>query len=57
MVEQALADVRQQGVDRVSLRHIAQALDVSPSAAYNHFADKESFLAAGRGGLRDRRPR
>ncbi len=46
MVEQALADVRRHGVDQVSLRHIAQALDVSPSAAYNHFADKESLLRA-----------
>ena len=46
MVEQALASVRAQGADQVSLRAIAQALDVSPSAAYNHFADKDDLLRA-----------
>lgn len=46
MVEQALVAVREQGVEHVSLRAIAQALDVSPSAAYNHFADKEALLSA-----------
>ena len=30
----------------VSLRSIAQALDASPSAAYNHFADKDDLLRA-----------
>lgn len=46
MVEEALAAVREQGADHVSLRAIAQALDVSPSAAYNHFADKDALLFA-----------
>ena len=46
MVDQALASVRAQGADQVSLRSIAQALDVSPSAAYNHFADKDDLLRA-----------
>ena len=46
MVDQALADVRTHGADQVSLRGIAQALDVSPSAAYNHFADKDDLLRA-----------
>jgi AcrR family transcriptional regulator len=46
MVEQGLASVRAQGADQVSLRSIAQALDVSPSAAYNHFADKGDLLRA-----------
>lgn len=46
MVEQGLASVRAQGADQVSLRAIAQALDVSPSAAYNHFADKDDLLRA-----------
>lgn len=46
MVEQALLDVRAQGADNVSLRSIAHSLDVSPSAAYNHFADKEDLLRA-----------
>ena len=46
MVEQGLASVRVQGADQVSLRSIAQSLDVSPSAAYNHFADKDDLLRA-----------
>lgn len=46
MVDQALADVRAHGADRVSLRGIAQAVHVSPSAAYNHFADKDALLRA-----------
>ena len=46
MVDEALGRVRAQGADQVSLRSIAQALDVSPSAAYNHFADKDDLLRA-----------
>jgi AcrR family transcriptional regulator len=46
MVEQALLEVRLRGADHVSLRGVAQALDVSPSAAYNHFADKDALLSA-----------
>ena len=46
MVEQALASVRAQGADQVSLRSIAQALEVSPSATYNHFTDKDDLLRA-----------
>ena len=46
MVEQALIAVREHGADDVSLRAMAQALDVSPSAAYNHFADKDDLLRA-----------
>lgn len=46
MVEQGLSSVRALGADQVSLRSIAQALDVSPSAAYNHFADKDDLLRA-----------
>jgi AcrR family transcriptional regulator len=46
MVDQALASVRTQGADHVSLRSIAQVLEVSPSAAYNHFADKDDLLRA-----------
>lgn len=46
MVDQALAEVREHGAEHVSLRSIAQALEVSPSAAYNHFADKEALLRA-----------
>jgi AcrR family transcriptional regulator len=46
MVEQALASVRAQGADQVSLRSIAHALAVSSSAAYIHFADKDDLLRA-----------
>ena len=46
MVEQGLTSVRAQGADHVSLRSIAQVLEVSPSAAYNHFADKDDLLRA-----------
>jgi AcrR family transcriptional regulator len=46
MVDQALSEVRVYGADQVSLRSIASALDVSPSAAYNHFADKDDLLRA-----------
>ncbi|MFM7719328.1 MAG: TetR/AcrR family transcriptional regulator, partial [Actinomycetota bacterium] len=46
MVDQALAAVRVHGAEHVSLRSIAQALEVSPSAAYNHFADREALLGA-----------
>ncbi len=46
MVDQALSEVRVHGADQVSLRSIASALDVSPSAAYNHFADKDDLLRA-----------
>lgn len=46
MVEQALTEVRDRGADQVSLRSIAHSLDVSPSAAYNHFPDKDGLLRA-----------
>jgi AcrR family transcriptional regulator len=46
MVDQALTEVRLRGADQVSLRGIAHALDVSPSAAYNHFAQKDDLLRA-----------
>jgi len=46
MVDQALSEVRAHGADQVSLRSIAAALQVSPSAAYNHFADKDELLRA-----------
>lgn len=46
MVDQALADVRSHGAEHVSLRSIASALEVSPSAAYNHFSDKDDLLRA-----------
>ena len=44
MVDEALAEVRARGGGDVSLRRIATTLGVSPSAAYNHFADKDAIL-------------
>lgn len=41
-----LALVAERGVHGFSLREAARALGVSPSAAYRHFADKESLLEA-----------
>lgn len=46
MVEEALREVRLRGAEHVSLRAVAQSLDVSPSAAYNHFQDKDALLSA-----------
>ena len=44
MVDEALIEVRERGGGDVSLRRIATTLGVSPSAAYNHFADKDALL-------------
>lgn len=46
MVDEALREVRERGSDDVSLRRIATTLGVSPSAAYNHFSDKDALLQA-----------
>lgn len=46
LVDVAVGQVRAQGSERVTLRGVAQAVGVSPSAAYNHFADKDALLAA-----------
>jgi len=46
MIDEALKEVRRNGAEHVSLRGVAQALEVSPSAAYNHFADKDALLSA-----------
>lgn len=46
LVDVAVGQVRAQGSERVTLRGVAQAVGVSPSAAYNHFADKDALLSA-----------
>ena len=49
----AVAALRQQPVERLSLRKIAQQVGVSHQAPYVHFGDKRTFLAAVAGtGLR-----
>ncbi|MFM7552777.1 MAG: TetR/AcrR family transcriptional regulator [Actinomycetota bacterium] len=46
LVDVAVGQVCARGSERVTLRGVAQAVGVSPSAAYNHFADKDALLAA-----------
>lgn len=46
LIEQAMASVNAVGADHVSLRAVAAAVGVSPSAAYHHFADKDAIMAA-----------
>lgn len=45
LVAEATAEVRASGAEDVSLRRLAQAVGVSPSAAYHHFPDKATLLA------------
>lgn len=46
LVTEAVRQVRASGAESVSLRGVAQTVGVSPSAAYNHFADKDALLDA-----------
>jgi AcrR family transcriptional regulator len=46
LVSEALSQVRSRGTDGVSLRGVAQAVGVSPSAAYSHFPDKTALMLA-----------
>lgn len=46
LVEQAIASINAVGVEHLSLRAVAAAVGVSPSAAYHHFADKEALINA-----------
>ncbi len=46
LIEQAIASVDAVGAEHVSLRAVAAAVGVSPSAAYHHFADKEALMGA-----------
>ncbi len=46
LVNEATTLVRAQGAESVSLRQVAQAVGVSPSAAYAHFPDKHALMAA-----------
>jgi AcrR family transcriptional regulator len=44
LVDEAVRQVRERGADQVSLRGLAQAVGVSPSAAYQHFPDKAALM-------------
>ena len=46
LVTEALAQLRTRGAEAVSLRQVAQAVGVSPSAAYSHFPDKTALMTA-----------
>ena len=46
LVDEALRQIRERGADQVSLRGLAQAVGVSPSAAYQHFPDKAALMVA-----------
>lgn len=46
LIEQAITSVKAVGADHVSLRAVAAAVGVSPSAAYHHFADKDALIEA-----------
>ncbi len=46
LLDEALATIRAEGVDRLTLREIGARLGVSRTALYRHFADKRALLAA-----------
>jgi AcrR family transcriptional regulator len=46
LLTEALSQVRHLGGESVSLRAVAQAVGVSPSAAYSHFPDKTALMTA-----------
>ena len=46
LLDEALATIREDGVDRLTLREIGSRLGVSRTALYRHFSDKSALLAA-----------
>lgn len=42
----ALDIIREEGVDRLTMRHLAETLDVSAMAVYKHFPNKKELLKA-----------
>lgn len=46
LIAEAIAQVEAVGMEHLSLRCVAHAVGVSPSAAYHHFADKDALIAA-----------
>jgi len=46
LLDEALATIRDQGVDGLTLREIGARLGVSRTALYRHFADKRALLTA-----------
>lgn len=46
LLAHALAQLESQGLESLSMREMAKAVDVSHTAAYRHFSDKRSLLDA-----------
>jgi AcrR family transcriptional regulator len=46
LLDTAIAQLRETGVEELSLRALARTLEVSQTAPYRHFADKDELLAA-----------
>ena len=46
LINAAVIRVREQGPESLTVRGLAAALDVSPSAAYHHFPDKLALIGA-----------
>jgi AcrR family transcriptional regulator len=46
LLDEALATIRTEGVDALTLRELGARLGVSRTALYRHFADKRALLAA-----------
>lgn len=46
LLDEALATIRADGVDALTLREIGSRIGVSRTALYRHFADKQALLAA-----------
>lgn len=46
LVDQAVATIRDRGVEALTLRDVGERLRVSRTALYRHFADKQALLAA-----------
>src|ERR671918_777489 len=46
LLDEALATIRAEGVDGLTLREIGSRVGVSRTALYRHFADKRALLAA-----------
>jgi AcrR family transcriptional regulator len=53
LVEEAVRTIQAEGIERLTLRAVADRLAVSRTALYRHFSDKQALLAAvGREGFR-----
>jgi len=46
LIDAAMALIEQNDADSISLRRLAKEVGVTPSAVYNHFADKDSLMLA-----------